>query len=60
METTTDTKSTMALFEILSYKNIIFQYAVLIEHCSLFGPHECSASIDEGQWVPFLPHGGIQ
>jgi len=30
METTTDTKSTMALFEILSYKNIIFQYAVLM------------------------------
>ena len=26
----------------------------------LFGLQECSAIIDECQWVPFFPHGGIQ
>ena len=26
----------------------------------LFGLHKCSASVDEHQWVPFFPHGGIQ
>ena len=26
----------------------------------LFGLHKHSASINECQWVPFLPHGGIQ
>ena len=26
----------------------------------MLGLHKCTASINECQWVPFFPHGGIQ
>jgi len=29
-------------------------------HINFCGLHECSASVDECQWVPFFPQGGIK
>ena len=35
---------------------------LITSHCSheLFGLHKCSGSINECEWVPLFPHGGIQ